>query len=80
MKNPKYRKLYGNSYAKEIVSLDQGMPGQVTGTNTILFIDKSSVPADRWRNGTYGRAVVNYRPEKYDPYCIRLTVGGDCVN
>ena len=40
MKNPKYRNLYGNSYAKEIGRLAQGMPGQVTGTNTIFSSKK----------------------------------------
>ena len=52
MKNPKYRNLYGNSYAKEIGRLAQGMPGQVTGTNTIFFINKKNVSADRWRDVT----------------------------
>ena len=50
MKNPKYRNHYGNSYAKEIGRLAQGMPGQVTGTNTIFFIYKKDLPADRWRD------------------------------
>ena len=80
MKKPKYRNLYGKSYAKEIGWLAQGMPGQVTGTNTIIFINKKDVPADRWRDVTYGRVVVNFRPEKEDPYRTRLTVGGDRVN
>ena len=80
MKKPKYCNLYGNSYAKEIGRLDQGMPGQVTGTNTIFFINKKDVPADRRRDVTYGCVVVNFRPEKEDPYCTRLTVGGDHVN
>ena len=44
------------------------------------FIHKSEVPADRWRNITYGRVVVNYRPEKDDPYRTRLTVGSNRVN
>ena len=26
---------------------------------------------------TYGKIVVNYRPEKEDPYIVRLTVDGD---
>ena len=56
------------------------MPGQVTGTNTIFFINKKDVPADRWRDVTYGCVVVNFRPEKEDPYRTRLTVGGDRVN
>jgi len=77
MKNPKYRQLYGKSYAKELGRLAQGMPGQVEGTNTIFFIDKSDIHTARWRDVTYGRIVVNYRPEKDDPYRTRLTVGGD---
>ena len=47
MKKPKYRNLCGNSYAKEIGRLAQGMPGQVTGNNTIFFINNKDVPADR---------------------------------
>ena len=80
MKNPKYSKLYGQSYAKELGRLAQGIPGKVTGTNTMFFINKSEVPVDLWRDITYGRVVVNYRPEKDDPYRTRLTVGGDRVN
>ena len=56
------------------------MPGLADGTNTIFFIPKKDAPVDRWRNVTYGRIVVNYRPEKTDPYCTRLTVGGNRVN
>ena len=80
MKKPKYCNLYGNSYAKDIGRLAQDMPGQVTGTNTIFFINKKDVPADSWRDVTYGRVMVKFRPEKEDPYRTRLTVGGDCLN
>ena len=80
MKKPKYSKLYEESYAKELSQLTQGIPGKVTGTNTIFFINKAKVPADCWRDITYGRVVVNYRPEKDYPYRTRLTVGGDRVN
>ena len=62
MKNPKYRRLYGTAYSKEMGRLAQGIPGQAEGTDTIFFIDKSSVPLDRWRDITYGRVVLNYRP------------------
>ena len=40
MKNPKYRNLYHQSYTKERGRLLQVMTGQVTGTNTMFFIDK----------------------------------------
>ena len=77
MKNPKYRAMYEKACAKGIGRLAQGMPGLAGGTETIFFIDKGEVPPDRWRDVTYGRIVVSYRPEKYDPYRVRLTVGGD---
>ena len=79
MKNPKYRPLYSNSYAKEIGRLAQGIPGLVEGTNTMFFIDKIDVPADRWRGVTYRIVVVYYRPEKTNPYQTILIVGGDTL-
>ena len=79
-KNPNYRLLYRNSYAKEIRRLEQGMSGLVEGTNTIFFIEKTAVPADRWKDVTYGRIVVDYRPDKTDTYHTIITVGGGRVN
>ena len=29
---------------------------------------------------TYDRIVVDYRPQKTDPNCTRLTVGGNLIN
>jgi hypothetical protein len=49
-----------------------------TGTNTIAFISKAEVPADRIP--TYGRIVVSVRPQKAEPYRTRLTVGGDRID
>ena len=48
-------------------------------TNTICFIEKTDVPVNRWRDVTYRIVGVDYRPEKSNPYCTRLTVGGDRV-
>ena len=56
------------------------MPGLVEGTNTMFFIDKQDIPVDRWKDVTYGIVVVDYRPDKSNPYYTRLTVGGDRVN
>ena len=80
MKNPKYRPLCRNSYAKEIGQTAQVMPGLVECTNTIFFVDKTAVPADRWRDVAYGEIVVDCRPEKTNPYRTILTVGGYRVN
>ena len=79
MKNPKYRQLYETSYSKELGRLAQGMPGKAEGTNTIYFIDKADIPAERWKDVTYGRVVVAYRPGKPDPYRTQLTVGGNLI-
>ena len=78
--NPKYRDTWKNAYGKELGRLAQGLPGIVKGTNTIVFIYKTSVPQDRWKDVTYGRIVANFRPEKDDPYRIHLTVGGNRIN
>ena len=29
---------------------------------------------------TYARIVVDYRPQKADPNCVRITVGGNLIN
>ena len=56
------------------------MPGLVEGTNTMFFIDKQYIPVDRWKDVTYGIVVVDYLPDKSNPYYTRLAVGGDRVN
>eukprot|EP00804_Cyclotella_cryptica_P024119 CCRYP_007336-RA/>CCRYP_007336-RA protein AED:0.15 eAED:0.19 QI:0/0/0/1/0.33/0.25/4/0/962 len=78
--NPKYRDTWQNAYGKELGRLAQGLPGIVKGTDTIAFIQRSHVSQDRWKDVTYGRIVANFRPEKEDPYRIRLTVGGNRIN
>eukprot|EP00804_Cyclotella_cryptica_P021373 CCRYP_016768-RA/>CCRYP_016768-RA protein AED:0.31 eAED:0.20 QI:0/0/0/0.66/1/0.66/3/0/521 len=78
--NPKYRDTWQNAYGKELGRLAQGLPGIVKGTDTIAFIQRSHVPQDQWKDVTYGRIVANFCPEKEDPYRIRLTVGGNCIN
>ena len=56
------------------------MPDRLKVTDTIFFIDKVDITADRWKDVTYGRIFVSYRPENSDPNCTRLTVGGKIVN
>ena len=56
------------------------MSGLIEGTNIMLFIKKTAVPANSSRDIKYGQIVVDYRQENTDPYQNRLTVGGDRVN
>jgi hypothetical protein len=67
------------SFANELGRLAQGVGTRMaSGTNTIAFIKKENVPADRIP--TYGRIVVSVRPQKTEPYRTRLTVGGDSIS
>ena len=74
--NPEYYKTWQKSYGDKVGRLDQGMPGRVEGTGTLFFIRKTDVPNQRWRDITYERIVVSYRPSKDDPNRTCLTVGG----
>ncbi len=47
--NQTTRATWQHSYGNKIGRLAQGMPGQNTGTNTIIFIKKNQVPHNRTR-------------------------------
>ena len=49
------------------------------GTKTLFFRKYQDIPADRRKDVTYGRVVVDYQPQKEDPNRIQLTVGGDRI-
>ena len=78
--DPKYQETWATSYGNELGRLFQGMPGRVKGTNTAYFVHPHKIPADRWKDVTYGRIVTSYRPEKTEPNRTRLTIGGDKIN
>ena len=65
--NPKYREIWGQAYGNEVGRLAQGMEGRVKGTNTIFSNSKEDLPAERWKDVTYGHIVVNYCPEIATP-------------
>jgi hypothetical protein len=58
----------------------QGIPGVSKGTNTIIFIKRNEIPADRRCDTTYACICVNYRPEKDNPNRTQLTVGGNLIH
>ena len=66
---------------KELVTLSQVYKGLVEVTNTFFFVSHDEIhdiPSDK--TVTYARIVVDYRPQKSDPNCVRLTVGGNLLN
>ena len=60
IKRPELRERWSTSLANELGRLAQGIR-DVKGTNTIVFIKKSAIPADRRKEVTYGRIVVGYK-------------------
>ncbi len=44
----------------------------------MFFIPKSIVPAHK--SPTYGCICCNYRPQKEEKYCVRLTIGGNWID
>ncbi len=51
------------------------------GTHTMFVMTRDEV-AHVLAGGhfsTYANPVVNYRPQKEDPYCIRITAGGNLL-
>ncbi len=79
--NPKTRATWTHSYGNKLGQLAQGMPGHVTGTDTIFFIPKDTVPQARAKDVTYSLITCLIRPEKTDePNQTRLVAGGDRVH
>ncbi len=78
--NPKYKELWGKSYTKELGLLAQGIPRVSKGTNTIICICRKHISHDRKRNSMYPLVCVNYHPEKEDPNCTGVTVGGNLLH
>jgi hypothetical protein len=69
-----------HSPANDIGRLVQGVGSQIQGTNTIFFIHKHQVPAERWRDITYAKFVCELNPNKKEVHRTRLTVGGNKVH
>jgi hypothetical protein len=68
------RDVWTRSFGNEPGRLAQGIQN-IKGTNTIFFIPKHDVPADR--TVTYGSIVVDVKPKKAEQERTRLTVGGN---
>jgi hypothetical protein len=57
--------------------LAQGVGGRIEGSNTIFFTPRNAVPRGKFI--TYGRSVVDIRPNKTETHRVRLTVDGNLI-
>jgi hypothetical protein len=78
--NPKYKELLGKYYTKELGRFAEGIAGVSKGTNTFIFICRKDIPHDSKCNIRYAQVCVNYHPEKEDPNCTQVTVGGNLLH
>ena len=72
--NPAIRERWIKAGINEFARLTQGYGG-VVGMDVVTFIRQSQVPSNKI--ATYARYVVDYRPEKDEPWRLRITCGGD---
>ena len=77
--DPSTRATWLCSTANEFGCLAQGLPdNRVEPTNTIFYIPFSKVP--KHKRPTYAHFVCSYRPQKAEPYCTHITVGGNLID
>jgi hypothetical protein len=73
--------LWAKSAANEFGCLAQGVKdGRVKGTDTLKFIHKDKVPDERMKDVMYESFSCNFKPNKEEKECTRLTVGDDRIN
>ena len=81
LRHPSYMKAWNISAANKFGWLAQGLKDRcVKGTNTIRFIRKDQVPADRMKDVTIDSFSCNYKPNKEEKERTRLTAGGNQIN
>ncbi len=83
LRDPKHKDLWATSAANEFGRLAQGVGTRIKpedATDTIKFIAKDKVPKERIKDVTYGSFRCDYKPNKEEKYCTRLTAGGDRIN
>ena len=74
--NPKIRERWNKAGLNEFARLAQGY-GEVDGMGVVTFIAKQAMPDGK--TATYARYVVDYRPEKDEPWRLRITCGGNLL-
>lgn len=78
---PQMRDVWTTAFGKEFGNLAQGddKTGE-KGTNSIFVMSHDEIAnIPKGRTVTYGRIVIDYRPQKADPNRVRITAGGNLI-
>jgi hypothetical protein len=79
-KEPLLKNLWTKAMSKELYRLAQRCPGITKGTNTIFYLSHAEILSIfKDRTVTYGCIVIDHQPQKEDPHCVRITVGGNLI-
>jgi hypothetical protein len=82
MHDPATKDIWQRAFGKDFGGMAQGCnkTGQ-KGTNAIFVMTHEDIPnIPKDCTITYARVVVDFRPQKEDPYRIRITAGGNLIN
>ncbi len=80
--NPDTAETWQTAFGKDFGGMAQGIKktGQ-KGTNSIFVMAHDKIKLiPRTQTITYARVVVDFCPQKADPYRIRITAGGNLIN
>jgi hypothetical protein len=84
--DPWYKTTWGTSYSNELGSLCQGIGSgkdpnskRVDSTNTFFCINYHDIPLHKRKEIYHTMVVCEVRPDKDDPDCTRITIGGNRI-
>ena len=78
--DPAISETWSTSSANEFGRLFQGVGNRIKDpTNTCHFIPKGKVPANRFKDVTYGKFECTERPQKAEKHRTRLVMGGNRI-
>ncbi len=80
--DPATTEIWQTAFGKDFGGMAQGdnKIGQ-KGTNSVFVMSHEAIQAiPKKQTVTYARVIVDYCPQKTDPYRIRITAGGNLIN
>jgi hypothetical protein len=80
LKHPHFKDVWNKSAADEFGRLAQGIGERIKGTDTIGFIHKHEILADRLQEVTYINFVCTVQTKKKSPHWKRATMGSKLIN
>ncbi len=83
--DPHYKATWDTSYAMYLVVSAKALAFVIPqaqcvgGTNTFFLINYHGTPSHKKEEICHTIVICEVQPEKDDPNCIRITIGGNCI-